>query len=61
MSKELKSLKAASRRAHNGAWPYIKNYALGPDELQALMDGKSPSYQVVIGQGERALAYVRVA
>ena len=53
----LNALKTAARRARNGAWPFLKNYDLKSSEIQSLMDGKSPSYRIVTGQGERALAY----
>ncbi len=53
----VNAIKAASRRATGGQYPLLSAYELTREERQELMDGKSPAYEVVVCQGERALKY----
>ena len=57
MKTQVQAIKAAARRARDGRYPLLSAYELTTEERQSLMDGKSPAFEVVVGQGQRALKY----
>ena len=53
--KKVKAIKAEARKAvRDGSWPFLKSYGVTASDL-----GNPKNYEIVIGQGERALKYTK--